>query len=643
MRIPLNWLGEFVKLPKEQKTLTDKLTMAGHMLDKTDKVNGNIVVDLELRGNRADCYSIIGIAREVSALFNVPVKYPKTTLKIKKVKKLDNIELEIKTDLVKRVMMVEVRDVKIMESPKWLKDRLQEYGMATINNIVDLTNYVMIETGEPMHAFDLDKIGNKLEIRLAKNREQMITFLGKSITLDSNDLVWADKKNILSIAGAIGGKIHSIASDTKNILLEAASYDRANIRRSIHKHNLLTDAGIRHEKELDPNIVEVGFLRFLELIEKNKWGRVGKKVSDYYPKQVVPWKLTLNYDYLAILSGITIDRKVVIKILKSLNFEIIKQEKESVEVLAPTYRTDVTLEEDLIEEVLRIYGYEKIPVQTLSLEIPKVTTPDYINQELDIKNQMISLGFDEIISLAFVKESSLDKNKPVDDGNYLAVRVINRPSPDIEELRMSLLPNLMEFNKKIFDERGTESHLFELGKIYLKHKNNYIEKRKLGIIYCQKDGEFVHFKGYLEAFFEKLNIQGVKFEDWENGFRISIKKETIGYGFQFDNVFYVEIDLDSILDKAQKIKAILWPKYPPQIEDITLIIASKTRIGDIVDVIRSSKLISNVELKDIYKDSYTFRVWYQDPNKTLTGEDVEKIRNKYLKEIKEKFGGIVRS
>src|SRR5258708_31745708 len=178
MRIPLNWLNEFVKLPKSQKDLTDRLTMAGHMLDKIDQVNGNVVLDLELRGNRADCYSIIGIAREVCGLFETPVKYRKTNIKLKKVKKF-NIHLDVQTELIKRVMLVEIRDIKLIKSPKWLKERIEEYGMESINNIVDLTNYVMIETGQPMHTFDLEKINKNLEIRLASRVEQMITFLGK--------------------------------------------------------------------------------------------------------------------------------------------------------------------------------------------------------------------------------------------------------------------------------------------------------------------------------------------------------------------------------------------------------------------------------------------------------------------------------
>lgn len=642
MRIPLNWLSEFVKLPKSQKDLTDKLTMAGHMLDKTDKVKGNVVIDLELRGNRADCYSVTGIAKEVSALFDTKVNFPKPLVKIKRVKNLTNINLKVQTHLVKRVMMVKIKDVKIAKSPKWLADRLSQYGMESINNIVDLTNYVMIETGEPLHAFDLDKLDGNLEIRLTQKGEEMITFQGKTLTLDEDDLVWAQGKDILSLAGAIGEKSHSISNTTKNILLEGANYDRANIRRSIHKHNLLTEAGIRHEKELDPNLVEAGIQRFIDLLQKNKWGLVSREVYDYYPRPVKPWKITLNYSYLNSLSGLKLDIKTVIKILKSLNFEVLKNTQETLEVTVPTQRTDVTLEEDLIEEILRIYGYDQIPTDTLSLAIPKVVTPNYITQELQIKSIMVGLGFNEVISSTFVRESYLKFNKPVGGKDEEEVKILNRPSPDNEFLRTTLFANLFESANKILNERGERVYLFEVGKIYFKDKT-YKEPRKLGIIYHEKEAEFVHFKGYLESLFKKLNIKNTKYEEEPRGFSIKIGKEIIAYGFDHENIYYSEVDLDSILGKEENKKAALWPKYPPQIEDITLTFSGDTKIGNVVDLIKSEKMISDVELTDVYKNSYTFRVWYQDPNKTLTDKDVEKIRSRYLKEVAEKFGGTIKN
>jgi len=248
MKIPINWLNSLVEIPKDIKKLTRDLTMVGHMLDKIEVKNGQTILDLELRGNRADCYSILGIAREVSAIYGTKLKKIPVE-EITKTNKLKDFSLDIQTSLVKRVGMIKIKNVKIVKSPSWLSEKLVSYGIESKNNIVDLTNLVMVETGEPMHAFDLDKIGNSLEIRLAKDGEKITTFQDTTLTLTKDDLVWAKKNNILSVAGSIGEKYNSVSDTTKNILLEAANYDRANIRKTVYRHNLLTDAGIRHEKE----------------------------------------------------------------------------------------------------------------------------------------------------------------------------------------------------------------------------------------------------------------------------------------------------------------------------------------------------------------------------------------------------------
>jgi len=643
MRIPVNWLKEYVKVPDNLSELTGKLTMAGHMLDKLDKVNNDVIVDLELRGNRADCYSILGIAREVSALFNTPLNYPKIYQKSHKVLQLNEVGLKVTSDYLQRVIMIIIRDIKLTQSPNWLKERLEEYGIPAINNIVDLSNYVMLETGQPMHTFDLDRVGKNLTIRLATKGEQMTTFLGETISLTNDDLVWANEKDILSIAGVIGGKLHSISNETKNVLLESASYDQANIRRSVHRHKLLTDAGIRHEKELDPNLVEFGIYRFLELIKENKWGKIENKILDYYPSLTRPWNLNLNFGYLNTLSGRVIEPKKVIEILKRLSFKIIKENSKDLEVECPTYRTDVKSEEDLIEEVLRIDGYDKIPEKILSVEIPKNITPNFINQEQNIKNNLVSLGFDEIISLPFVRQENLRLNKYLFEKITLPVRVVNPPSPDIEEMRMTLFPNLSDFTRKIINERGDEVRLFEVGKIYFKNKKNYIEERKAGICYWSKNKEsYFKFKGFLEAFFTKISIVGAIFIEMDspiflNSYKISLYGKIVGIGGEIDNIYYAEIDLDKILKDISAPQVTLWPKYPPQIEDITLVVPERTKIGEVIQSIKSvDNNVSEVELIDIYKDSHTFKIWYQDPKKTLDNEEVEKIRVKIVKILSNK-------
>jgi phenylalanyl-tRNA synthetase beta chain len=384
-------------------------------------------------------------------------------------------------------------------------------------------------------------------------------------------------------------------------------------------------------------------------IRDQGWGDIEKEVYDYYPKTLAPWKLKLSYDYLETVSGLLISKKTIKEILLSLHFEIIKDTTKELEVLVPTYRTDVTLEEDLIEEILRIYSYDQIPTQTLSLSIPDDVTPNFIKQEKRVRNSLVELGFDEVISLPFVRKDFLSLNTSFPDKPVSPVTILNRPSPDFEYLRMSMFPNLYEFTKKIIDERGTTSHIFEVGKVYTKKGSEYSEKRKVGIIYWEKDASFAKFKGLVDGFFQKLFIQSIKYKlvtrempILQNSFSIHAKSDMIGIGGMYKNMYFVEIDLDILLEKEGKPKAIMWSKYPPQIEDITLLVPERTHIGDIVDCMKEEKAINDVQLVTVYDNAYTFRLWYQDEKKTLQDKEVEEVRNKILHALKKQFGATVK-
>jgi phenylalanyl-tRNA synthetase beta chain len=650
MKIPLNWLKEFVSLPTDTRVLTDRLTMIGHMLDKKLEINGQTILDLELRGNRADCYSIYGIAREVSAVFGSKIK-PIKTMPFKKVEKLKNSYLKIETPLVKRASMVEIYDVKITPSPMWLKDKIESYGMDSVNNIVDLTNYVMIEMGEPMHAFDLDKVKNKeLEIRLAKQGEKITTFQNSVLTLTNQDLVWAMGDYILSVAGAIGEKYNSISDTTKNILLESASYDQANIRQSVYRHNLLTEAGIRHEKFLDPNMVEIAMGRFLYLIDKYRWGKITKEVYDYYPKNTPPWKIELYFSQLSTVSGFEIPKTEIKNIITRLNFNLIKITNESVILEIPTYRTDVKLEEDVIEEILRIYGYDNIAPRALSLEIPPPITPSYIKQELELKEIATAVGFNEAITLSFIKSNYANLNKHPFIAEAKVVSLTNPTSPDNRDMRVTLFPNLIELVQKEIYEREQEVRLFEIGKSYYKSGGKYKEERKIGFaFYSSQNNGFSSFKSLLSTFVTKSGLESIDFKpealllNLSSSYEIFLGKELIGFGGNIKNIYYAELNLDLILGKTNNYQVSLWPNYPPQIEDITLNFPASTLIGNALKIIlKSSPKIARVELNDVFKDSYTFRIWYQDKTKTMTDSEVETIRKKILENIKDKLGGQVK-
>ena len=644
MRFPINWLKEYVSLPDKLSVLTDRLTMAGHMLDKIDEVNENRILDLELRGNRADCYSIRGIAREISAIFDKQLKELPLYQDTKHTHALKDFTINAESQFVKRVMAIRIKDVKITPSPPEIRRRLEEYGIPALNNIVDLTNYVMLETGQPMHAFDSEKLGKFLKVRLAKVGEEITTFQDMNIKLISDDLVWADEKSVLSVAGAVGGKYHSISDMTTHVLLEAASYNQANIRRTVHRHYLLTDAGIRHEKELDSNLVEEGIKRFLYLLKKYNWGSIDGGIFDYYPKPVKPRTLILNFNYLTSLSGLIIEKDAVLKILKRLYFNIISVNDNEIEVQIPTFRTDVEGQEDVIEEILRILSYDEISTKTLALEIPENITPDFIKQENDIKNSLTSLGFDEIISLPFVNPELQKYNLLLSD-KASPITIENRPSPEIEEMRMTILPSLISYVTKIKNERGESARIFEVGKIYYQKNSKYIENRALGIAYWnKKNNDFRKFKGYLEAFLKLMQITEMQYSSADNSglaksFNIRVKKAVIGIGGMLQDTYFTEIYLDKLLDNAAVIPVALWPNFPPQIEDLTLIIPTKTEIGKVIAAIQSTHdQLTEVRLMDIFGDSYTFRISYQSPNRTLTDSEVDKIRKEIFRILRTKYG-----
>ncbi len=649
MRVPIKWLNEFVNIPKDIRVMTDRLTMIGHMLDKVTVVKGETIIDLELRGNRADCYSILGIAREVSAVFNSKLKLPEK-IEVVSVKKLKNSVLKVSTPLVNRAAIVEIFDIKITDSPKWLKDKLVLYGMESINNIVDLTNYVMIETGQPMHAWDLDKLkSGEIELRLAKNGEQITTFQDLSLSLSKADLIWAMGKDVLAVAGGIGEKYHSISDTTQNILIEAANYNRASIRKTIYRHNLLTESGIRQEKELDPNLVEMALGRFLYFIQKNNWGTFKSNMYDYYPNPLKSWRINLNLRKLNELSGFVIQLNDVEKILKSLYFQVVLKTKDKITLLVPTFRTDVKSEEDVIEEILRIIGYDNIPVKTLSLEIPEIITPEFINQESAMRNAAVSTGLDEVISLPFISEKMSDLNVSLDNEELESATLINPPSPDTKNLRLSIFPNLLSNTNKIMNERGELASLFEIGKVYSKENEKYFESRKMGFMYWSKENKgFKHFKSLMIALLLKANLPEVLFETTKNkilknAYNITLDGHRVGIGGQYDDVYYLEVSLDTLLGKTNKYKVSLWPKFPPQIEDLTVVLPERTVIGDVFNHIKSfDSFINEVELRDVYKDSYTFRIWYQSPDKTLDNSEIEKIRTSLVNSLSKKFGASVK-
>ena len=421
MLFSYNWLQSFFKekLPRPEK-LAELLTMHSFEVEEVQKRGQDFILDIDVLPNRGcDCLSHLGIAREIAALttYNLQLITDKPK-KDKKLKTGDFIKVEVKDKTAcPRYTARAVINVKIAPSPKWIQERLRVCGLQSINNVVDILNYVMLEMGQPLHAFDYDKLEanergltqKKIIVRFATDRERIVTLDEKNFTLDENILVIADEKKPVAIAGIKGGKMPEIDKNTKNIVIEAANFDQRIIRAVSKKLNLRTDASIRFEQGIDPNLTEEAMDRAAFLIQQLAQGKAAEGMIDVYPQKVLPKKIKLDLNYVESLLGIKIPQKEIIRILKSLGLKIesssfAKGLGEILNVVVPTLRQDITIPEDLIEEIGRVYGYEKIQPQIPILPLKISNKNRKITWERKIKEIMRGLGLNEVYLYSFISE-----------------------------------------------------------------------------------------------------------------------------------------------------------------------------------------------------------------------------------------------
>ncbi|PIW91266.1 MAG: phenylalanine--tRNA ligase subunit beta, partial [Candidatus Nealsonbacteria bacterium CG_4_8_14_3_um_filter_37_36] len=407
MLFSYNWLQSFFKkkLPKPEK-LAEILALHSFEVEEVKRVRKDWALDIDVLPNRApDCFSHLGITREISAILNYKLGIGEWKLtEDKNLKAKDFVSVEVKPrQACPRYTARVITDVKVGPSPKWIRDRLEVCGLRPINNVVDIANYVMLETGQPLHAFDGEKLeGQKIIIRFAKEREKIVTLDEEKYDLDEDILVIADEKSPVAIAGIKGGKLPEIDNKTKIVVLESANFNPKVIRKGSKTIDLKTDASWRFEHGIDPNLTEIGINRAAFLIQKIAKGNVAKGLIDFYPKKVLPKRIRLDFDYVKSLLGREIPKKEIINILKRLDFKITGVRPLQIEVEVPTFRLDISIPEDLIEEIGRIYGYQRIKATfpTVSLIPPKRNLD--IFWENVIKNILKEAGLTEVYNYSFV-------------------------------------------------------------------------------------------------------------------------------------------------------------------------------------------------------------------------------------------------
>jgi len=652
-----NWLKEYIKLPKPEK-LAELLTMHAFEVEEIKKAGKDYVLDIDVLPNRgSDCFSHIGIARECAAFTNSRLQIPKFKLKEDKNLKTRNsvaVEVKNKNDCSRYTARV-IANVKVGPSPKWIQERLKVCGLRPINNIVDATNYVMLETGQPLHAFDLDKISNKkIIVRRAKNGEKIITLDNKRYNLDKDILVIADVKNPLAVAGIKGGKKAEIDKKTKTIVLESANFDSRIVRKSSKKLGLKTDASWRFEHGIDPSLTETGINRAAEIIQNIAKGKITSGLVDFYPKKVLPKKIKLDYRYLTKLLGLKIERKDVKQILKRLGFKIIKEEHPILIVEIPTFRLDISLPEDLIEEIGRIYGFQRIPAAfpIVSLIPPKRNFE--IFWEDITKNILKESGFTEVYNYSFIGEKEAEVFKS-------AVEVENPMSVEQKYLRPSLIPNLL---KNVIDNFRyfNEIKIFELGKIFPKER---LEKRMLaGLI---TGDAFYQAKGVVDSLLKKLGISNIWYDEYkptpeqskifiwqkERCAEIKVDGQEIGFLgeispgiFKKTKVVIFDIDFEKLIklcSEEHEYQPI--SQYPAAIRDLAVLVPLDVKVVDVLNKINvaGGALVRDVDLFDIYegegivqgKKNLAFHIIYQAEDRTLKSKEIDKIHQKIIKILEE--------
>jgi phenylalanyl-tRNA synthetase beta chain len=675
MKVSYNWLKEYVKnLPKPEK-LADLLTIHSFEVKAIEKTGSDYLLDIDILPNRAhDCLCHLGVAKECAALIKSKIKIQKLKLTESKTKKAENfIKIEVKNreDCPRYIARV-ITDIKIGPSPKWLQDKLKSIGQKSINNVVDAANYVMFEMGQPLHAFDYEKIeGRKIIVRKARNKEKITTLDGETCELDDSILVITDDKDVLALAGVKGGTKAGITSKTKIIVLESANFSIHAIRNTVKKIGIKTDASIRFEHGLDPNLAQEAMDRVAELIREIAGGEVARGIVDIYPQKVFAKKIKLNREKVEKVLGMKITDLQITEILGLLGFEV----GDSLGVTIPTIRQDIEIEEDLIEEISRIIGYDNIPTQQ-PFGLLGASRPD---DDLTIINKVKSifegLGFNEVYNFSFVGEADIEKLK-LDKSGYLELE--NPLNMDLKYLRKDLLVNLLKNlkdNAKSFlnTERGIK--IFELGKVYRSTKDGAAKEEKMlsGIIAARnektKGEKFYELKGIIDSLLNKLGISDQWYDDFEatpewtddifwqktGTAEIKIGNEEVGFLGQINSQILNKLNIGGIViafnlnfEKILKLveeELIYEPPspYPAAVRDLAIFVNLEDKMADVLNIIEitGGNLVQDVDLFDMYegegipdgKKSLAFHIVYQSYEKTLKDEEVDKVHRKIIRDL----------
>jgi len=647
---------------------------------------GDVVFDISTWANRADLLGVMGFGRETAAILRKPLREPDRSHGESSRRTADAIEVTIEDpDLCRRFTASLIENVSIGPSPDWMQDRLRKAGMRPINNVVDITNYVMLETGQPLHAFDYDLVrGKRIVARRAKPGERLVTLDGVEREFDDQMLLICDGEGPVGIAGIMGGGNSEVSESTRNVLLEIANFKPGNIRRTSMHLKLRTEASLRFEKGLGREMPEYAQHRALHLFERLTGGRVASGIVDVYPGKQEPRTIAVTANRIEQVLGIPVPEQEVVRILRDLGFEVETPSPRAFEVRPPDWRPDVEIADDVIEDVGRIYGYDKLPTTMLRGMLPEAEAQPLLDLRERVRDLAVALGFQETISYTLTDLARLRRMVPAEDELRSApLSVVNPVAAQYTFLRTSLRPSVLETYASNQNRVDGALRIFEIGFEYLPVEADLPHERP---VFCAalggtretrwlaKGGEPLDFfdaKGVVEAMLGHTGIQAVCAPATEFGFlpghtaAIQARGETVGvvgqvhpeHAAMFDidePVFLIELWIEDLVRHLPERPQYVPPsKFPEVHQDLAILVDASVPAGRVLELARSHRsgtVRLRADLFDEYrgkgipegKKSLALRLRFQASDRTLTDADVAKVQQGLLTRLAKELGAEIR-
>ena len=683
MRVPFDWLKEFVEIAGSPEEVAEKLTMIGLEVEGIESVDGNEVLEVNVTPNRSDCLSILGIARELSVAFNSPLKIPQHALNSKQPVSGFSIEI-VNPELCNRYTGRLIKGVKISDSPSWIKNRLEKCGIRSINNIVDITNYVLLEFGHPLHAFDADTInGEKIIVNTAGKNSKIVTLDGLERELPEDALLIWDSTRPVAIAGVMGGLKTEVSAHTSNIFLESAYFAPSSIRKTSKTLNLFSESSYRFERGTDIEFLKNALNRAAQMIHEIAGGTI-YEIDDAYHVKYAPETVTVRYEQINKILGTEVPNGDMLEMLMKLGMSV--QDKGNFfSVSPPPYRRDIQRENDIAEEVARFFGYNRIrstiPKSTLSCGLLNEKS-NYIDRTREV---MRKSGFTEIITYSFMSPSSLDMfHIPQTDRRSHTIGIKNPLRQEESLLRTTLIPALLERFKYNLDRGQKDIRFFEIARVFQDTGERLpLEELMLGGLYYRERvsslwGEdvkgFFVTKGLLESMFAEFKIQEISFSPSSEPFLHQRQSADIyAAGVHLGSVGVISPDIAEKLDlkrhdpeivlfeinldlfythSTKPIQYVPIPKYPAVERDIAVVVDETLPASEMKNMIMAfaSELIESVSIFDVYrgvhipegKKSLAFNIVYRSRQRTLTDDEVERVHTELVDSVLKKTGGALR-